>query len=555
MSDLTSQAMGEAGAEPRRRALSFPMHHASSRKPWTGRRRVHARALLAIATVAATLVSSVHAAPGPLRAEGRIGLLGVGRFDADSPNQSPELRVDLDVAQKVSPRVRWQAGLVARAGGPPRDPGGGVFDLGASFQNLAPSLEIGETWLSLRDHGVEVKAGLQKFYWGRLDGSRPNDLLNPHDFEDPALDEDRERKIAVPALAIDWTVPRSAAVPDASRLTLVWQPFDVPWRYPLPAERWFAPAARAPAELAVGAIADTPCPCDVSVTQRARNTAPPARNGGSGNYGIRFGARGAGIDWAAVVFDGYDPMPSFAVPVRLDGLGGAANARRAAALAPQVRERNGGTAPGLAPSADMEAAAFPLEATTDIVPAYRRFASFGGDAATEIFEWTVRGETALQLGRPFPFSLAEVTRRLLADPTAIARLGAGETVTRNAFAERDAIAWGIGADTFFGPWMPLIELTQVALLDNDAHLLVPDIDTRLTARLARTLLDETVDVELMATQAFEQGAGLTRARVGWAFARGARIEAGLIAIWGRAASPIGQYHDNDEVYARLQWAF
>ncbi len=519
-----------------------------------GPRRLAARALLAI--LAATLVRSAHAAAGPLRAEGRIGLLGVGRLDADSPHQSPELRVDLDVAQKITRRVRWQAGVVARAGGPPRHPAAGVFDLGASFQNLAPSLEIGETWLSFRERGVEVKAGFQKFYWGRLDGSRPNDLLNPWDFEDPVLDEDRERKIAVPALAIDWTLPRTHGVPDASRLTLVWEPFDVPWRYPLPPERWFAPAARAPTELAVGAIPGTPCPCDVSVTQRARNVAPPARDGGAGNYGMRFGARSAGIDWAAVVFDGYDPMPSFAVPIRVVGLNDAVSSVRASTLPPRTTPRaraSGSTVPAVNQPAGLAAQA--LEASTEIVPAYRRFASFGGDAATEIFEWTVRGEAALQLGRPFPFSFDEVTRRLLADPAAIARLAAGETVTRNAFAERDALAWGICADTFFGPWMPLVELTQVALLDNDAHLLVPNLDTRLTARLARTFLDEIVDAEWMATQAFEQGAGLTRARVGWAFAPGARIEAGVIAIWGRAASPIGQYHDNDEVYARLQWTF
>ena len=477
------------------------------------------------------LISALHpdslalATPGKLHAEGRIEALGVIRLDKDSPAQAPGLRVDLEVSQKLDPRFRWQASLVARAGGPPRDSNGGVFDLGASFQNLAPSLEIGETWLSFRASGVEIRAGLQKFYWGRLDGDRPNDLLNPRNFEDPGLDEDREAKIAVPALSADWTLPRSRHLPNASRLTAVWEPIDVPWRYPLPGERWFAPAALAPESIVVGAVPATPCPCEIDVNQQVRNSAPPRRDGGDGNYGLRLAARSSGVDWALVAYEGYDPAPNFEVPIRM-----------------------------LAPPALSTTDTLAIEADTELRPAYRRFTSFGGDLALEAFDWTFRGEGALQLGRPFPMSIEQVTQRLLADPVAVARLVDGETISRDAYAQRDALNWGVGADTFFGPWMPLIELTQTALLDNQIPLLVPNIDTRLALRLGRTFLDETVDAEVMALQAFEQGAGLARLRAGWTFAPGTRIEAGIVGLWGSENSLLGQYHRNSEIYARFQWS-
>src|SRR5262249_29374327 len=159
------------------------------------------------------------------------------------------------------------------------------------------------------------------------------------------------------------------------RLTIVWEPFAVPWRFPLEDERWFAPTARLPNQFFVpGGV--PPCPCEATIVQQARNSPAPARQFDNGNLGARFSGRLGTTDFAVVSFDGYDPTPSFSVAARLDSAS--------------------------IPSA---AQAVPVTAMTALEPAYRRFRSLGADAATPIGPLTVRAEAAWRFRRPYPFAL------------------------------------------------------------------------------------------------------------------------------------------------------
>ena len=56
---------------------------------------------------------------------------------------------------------------------------------------------------------MDVRLGLQKVAWGKLDRSQPNDLINPSNYIDPLMDDEAERKIGVPALQASYYFPES----------------------------------------------------------------------------------------------------------------------------------------------------------------------------------------------------------------------------------------------------------------------------------------------------------------------------------------------------------
>jgi hypothetical protein len=481
---------------------------------------------LALALALARPAAAVAAA-GPLRLGGRLEGYGIVRFDGSTPGQHPQARLDLWAEQKLAPGWRWRLSTIGRFGGPPVDPTAGVFDLDRTFQNLSPSLEFDDAFVEWRGPTAILKVGKQKFFWGRLDANRPNDLLNPRQYEDPFLDDERESKIAVPAIAATWLFPEAwrAWLPEESSATLVWEPIDVPWRFPLAAERWFAPAARAGGAFAVGAVPGTPCPCDVAVDQRLRNAPAPARRFDNGNLGLRLAGRTRGTDWALAWFDGYDPAPNFSVPVRL------------------------------VPGAPDGAGSLPVTAATELRPAYRRFRSIGADAARPFGAFTVRAEAAWRFRRPYPFAVDQVTARILGDPSLVTALVRGETVDVPAYAERDAFEWGIGADTVFHGWVPLVELSQIALVHNDLHLLVPDVDTRITANLRRRWFADRLESQLVFVWGFEGDYRLLRAQWAWDVTDGLQLIAGALGLWGSRDTLIGQYAGRGEFYGRIRYSF
>ncbi|MFM8410178.1 MAG: hypothetical protein ACKOCT_07855 [Alphaproteobacteria bacterium] len=503
-----------------------------SRSPSAARLRRGFAAVVAASILAAGPASTggpanARAAAGPLRLGGRLEGLGIVRWNGNTPSQDPLARLDLWAEQRVAQGWRWRLSTTGLAGGPPVDPRVGAFDFDRTFQNLAPSLQLDDAFVEWRGDAGALKVGNQKFFWGRLDATRPNDLLSPRQYEDPFLDDDREQKIAVPAIAATWLFPAAwrAWLPEESSATLVWEPIDVPWRFPLSRERWFAPAAQTTGSVSVGPVPGTPCPCDVTVEQALRNGSPPSRRFDDGNVGLRLACRTRGADWAVSFFDGYDPTPNFDVPVRLS------------------------------PGRPGTGAALPVTAETWLVPAYRRFRSLGADGARAFGPFTVRAEAAFRFRRPWPFAVDQVTRRILADPSLVQALLRGETIDVPSWVERDAIEWGLGADTIFRGWMPLLELTQVAILNNDVPLLVRNVDTRITANLRRRWLSDRVESQLVFLWGFEGDYRLLRTQLAWDVTDGLQVVAGILGIWGDRTTLVGQYAGRGEFFGRIRYSF
>ena len=111
------------------------------------------------------------------------------------------------------------------------------------FQNRTPSLEFNEAYAELRHGDVQLRAGIQKFAWGKLDGAPPTDVLTPRDLHDPLVRDFEESKIGIPAVALTYFPPPVEAL-DLSELkaSLVYVPIAVPSRIALLEERWFPPS-------------------------------------------------------------------------------------------------------------------------------------------------------------------------------------------------------------------------------------------------------------------------------------------------------------------------
>ena len=95
---------------------------------------------------------------------------------------------------------------------------------------------------------VDLRIGIQKFAWGRLDEINPTDNLNPEDFRHGITADEIDRKIGVPAL-------RANTYSDIVNVELAWIPWFVPYRLPTPEERWFPGVLQPPSSIDTGTSA------------------------------------------------------------------------------------------------------------------------------------------------------------------------------------------------------------------------------------------------------------------------------------------------------------
>jgi hypothetical protein len=206
-----------------------------------------------------------------------------------------------------------------------------------------------------------------------------------------------------------------------------------------------------------------------------------------------------------------------------------------------------------------------LESTAVLRPRSARMRLVGGDVALPLAGFTTRAEWAFGMDRLVPRSTAELLgldnlaatlQPQLAE--VIAGLLRGEDVPVDLgplFVQRDVFEWGLGADYAWQGWVPLLQINQSIVLDNDLTLLVPDVDTRLLAALRRSFIDETLATELVAVQGFERSYTTLQLRATYSFTDDFWVRAGYLMIAGTSNSFIGEYKDNDEVFVQARYSF
>jgi hypothetical protein len=461
-----------------------------------------------------------------LDVEGRVEFLDAERFDSGTRRELPQGRIRTHLTADPSSRYRLVLDLTGTAGGTPRDPdGAGVFDFHRVRQDISPSLEVGEAYGELHTEWLDVRAGIQKFAWGKLDSFQPNDLLSPQKYFDPFLEEEIDRKIGVPAISPTLFLPKLDGLPlEEMRVTFAWVPIHVPYYFPDQDERWYPPLARAPAVSEVQGV---------RVVNRSRftNGDLPSRTLDNGAYGVRFSGLAAGADFALYYFEGFDPSPA------LD-----ASAEGSVRLDP--------AAPG----------GVDVRSEVTVFPELDRIRSVGGDLAYPLLGATLRAEAAYVMDRPYPRSLRDVVaseRVGAVDPAALR--GAAEVavpVTLDPVnVRRDGVEWGIGADRFVGETFVLFQMNQTSLLGNDTNLLTSDFQTRFSLTVRQGFLDDRLQAELRGTYAMQDVAGVAHPRVTYALSDHVDVRVGLLLIAGHERSLLGQYARNDEGYVRLRFSF
>src|SRR5712691_917285 len=226
-------------------------HAGSIRAP---SRRFNAIALIALGACFLPGAAAALEVPG---SDGRLAVSGYldGRAVADTgggPRERPQALLDLRLDGTPTRALHTHLELRTRAGGPFEGGHPGLYNFNHAFQNRSPAVEVDESYADLHLRSADVRIGIQKVAWGKLDGVPPTDVVNPRDFHDPLVDDVEERKIGIPALLGTYylpDVPRLGLT--GLRTTLVYVPLAVPPRLALAEERWFPRSTVPPARFVV----------------------------------------------------------------------------------------------------------------------------------------------------------------------------------------------------------------------------------------------------------------------------------------------------------------
>lgn len=325
------------------------------KKRWSTVSFVHAVFGFVLTAFLTCWPSSVCRADTALSASGSLDLRGVWALESDSAKEDPgvEGRIKFDASGAKWRFYSWLEGGWDGAVTRPSRNHSLFKNFDEVYQDNTPYLEFKECYLEYAARTFGVRAGIQRFAWGRLDEYPVNDLLNPWDYTRFLRKSLENRKIGVPSLSLsayatDWT------------FQTVWLPWLVPYRLSMPDERW-------------SGVPRIPIP-NAEFTPQEPDLPPRTPENGS----VGFRARHMGdIEWAVNVFHGYDPRPVFQTT--------------ALTIMPA------GTALVIDPG---------------YMPDFHRITSLGLDAAFVTGDWSVRAEAAYSFNRFF-----NIRRELWGYPT------------------------------------------------------------------------------------------------------------------------------------------
>lgn len=485
------------------------------------------------------LVARAATAAGPVSVGGYVDGIAVAPTE-HGEGQQPQGLLDAWVEGGPVPWLHGRLELRGRIGGPFEGGSGiGVYNFDDTFQNVSPVFDAPEAWLELRGKQAELRAGLQRFAWGKLDGAPPTDVLNPRDFHDPIVQDFEERKLGIPALTGTYYLPDAPALALSSlRAMLSYIPWAVPPHLALVEERWF-PTALIPADSIAlsqaqidaleAAFPGVPIAKRIPLSFATVNRTPP-RQLDAGAIAFRLGGTWRDSDWDVYHYSGPETSPDLqALPVVFLKL-------------PLTR--------------------FNPRATSFLTQQHDTIHMTGLDFSTAAGPFTFRAEGAWFVGRPYlrqssdlissdVLTLAKVERVV----TRLVSQGRARVAVPDLFPSQDSIEWGFGADALWHGFQPMLQVNQIAILDSHPPLLVHDPETRLTGVLRRHFLGDRLELELRGAYLIERGGFLVYPRATYRIRDDVRLRLGYLSIGGPSASYIGQFHDNDEVVMEARYTF
>ncbi len=200
---------------------------------------------------------------------------------------------------------------------------------------------------------MDIRLGIQKFAWGRLDEINPTDNLNTEDLTEGGTNDEVDRKIGVPSVKMN-------VYSDLANVEFGWVPVYVPYRLPQPDERWFPKVLKPPKVISTNTAVG-----EVPVQTSYQDIDLPAVTMDNSEAGIRVSKYIAGWDVSFSYFTGYDMMPLMEAPVDLT-----------------VEMK------------DPLALDYDISAQALMVPQIHRMQVYGFDFTTTVSSFTLRGEYA-----------------------------------------------------------------------------------------------------------------------------------------------------------------
>ena len=491
--------------------------------------------MLGVLLAATAAAVEVPGAGGRLTAGGYVDGLAVAETEGGK-RERPQALLDVHLDGTAARWLRGRLEIRERVGGPfEGGSGAGLYDWSHIYQNRSPSTEVSEAFADVHLRRADLRVGVQKMAWGKLDGIPPTDLVNPRDYHDPLVEDFEERKIGIPAALGTYylpDLPRLALT--GLRATLVYVPLAVPPRLALLEERWFpqslVPPSRVVVSRATLARAGLPSPTALvlPVMLRTQNHRPPRRLD-AGAVAVRLGGTSGESDWDLYHYTGPETGPDLDLRPELQLLS-------LKPLAARVVSR--------------------------LRQAHDAIHMTGADWAMPLGGFTMRAEAAWLDDRPYlrrssdliaqpalaRLPLKQITRELLKRHRVAVPLGA-------LFPSFDTVEWGAGADYLWHGYQPLLQVNQIAFLEPTPPLVVNDPETRLVASLHKRYLGEQMEVEVKGVWAFERQAWFVFPRVSYRVRDDLRLRLGYLAIGGPRLSLIGQFRANDEFVLDARYSF
>ena len=418
---------------------------------------------------------------------GRLSLHGIYNLDSDSVKENPGVsgRIKLD-AQKSDWRFHsWLEGEWDGAVLGPRSDHGLFKNYHDVYQDNTVYLEFKELYVERSFKSLDLRVGIQRFAWGRLDEYPVNDLFNPWDYTRFIVRPMEDRKIGVPSVSAtmnngDWSYQA------------VWVPWLVPYRLAKPNERW------------AGVSAAT-FPSQIPNTEIVPNEPDlPSRNIGNSSAGLRIQRMGE-IEWAVNLFHGYDLRPIF----------------RTTSMSISRQSDKVVIGPGF-------------------VPSFHKITSLGVDAAAVSGDWSFRAEAAYTFNRFY-----NIRQELWGYPQF---LQSGTIPLNSIEIKRDALDYGIAADyRLLEDGQLTMQAQQTVIFKRPDALYERAVETILWAGLKVGWMNRKIETNLNVAYNPEHRGTMVRGEAYYILNDSWKTGVKAILLDGPAQSLFGKYARNDQI--------
>lgn len=424
---------------------------------------------------------------------GRLDLRGVEPGNNDTAPDDPGLsgRIKFDGNASSWKFHSWlEGGWDGTVKRPARDHS--LFkNYDAVYQSNSPYLEFKELYVAYSGNTLDLKAGIQRFSWGRLDEYPANDLLNPWDYTQYLRKPLEDRKIGVPSLST--SLIRGQWTAEA-----VWVPLLVPYRLPMPDERWAASSYATSLHQALPNAEIVPQEPDL-----------PAHTLANSNVGLRMTHAGD-IEWGLNFYHGFDPRPVFRTTVLL--------------ITPTLID------PGY-------------------VPDFHRITVVGINAAAVMNDLSLRMELAYSSNR-----YLNIRRELWGYPAA--PVPGPNTLNPAIEQKHDTLDYGIGADyRLFEDGTLIMQMQQTMILGNTDLLYERKIETILWTNLKVFWINQKLETNASIAYNPEHLDRMTKVDAWYVLSDSWKAGITGVAFNGPAQSMFGRYSRNDQVEAELIYSW